>query len=79
MRELLDDERARITPVDVVFVGLSGTLILVLGPVLLTVLDNSAPELSTGTVYLFQLVVPGLLMTILILLVLQARGLGRTG
>jgi len=64
------DERARLTPVDVVFFGMGGALVLILGPVLVEVLDESSASLSTPTAFLFQLIVPGLLMTLLVMVLI---------
>jgi hypothetical protein len=58
--------RARLTPVDVVFIGVAIFVLGNLAPAVYTVLSNNSGELSTGAAYLFQLVFPGLIMTILI-------------
>lgn len=66
-------ERGRLTPVDVVFFGMAGALVLILGPVFLEVLDANAGRISTPTAFLFQLIVPGLLMTLLSIVLVVAR------
>jgi len=66
-------DRGRLTPVDVVFFGMAGALVLILGPVFLEVLNDNAGSFSQPTAFLFQLIVPGLLMTLLSIILVVAR------
>lgn len=67
--------RGRLTPVDIVFYGVAVFLVGQLSVPIYTVLSNNAGEMGTGTAYLFQMVFPGLVMTILIVVYLT----GATG
>jgi len=65
-------DRARLTPVDVVFFGV---VIFILGhlagPVYQILAENSA-DLGTGTTYLFQMIFPAMILTVLSLVFLTA-------
>lgn len=65
-------DRARLTPVDVVFFGV---VIFILGhlagPVYQILSENSA-DLGTGTAYMFYMIFPAMILTVLSLVYLTA-------
>jgi len=69
-RTIATDQRARLTPVDIVFYGVALFLLGVMAEPMYTVLTDNAGELGTGAGYVFQLVFPGLVMTIMIVVYL---------
>lgn len=71
---MLGDTRARITPVDVVmFAATLAALGFLIAP-MLTIVNNNAHHLSTPTGYLFAMIPPALLMTLLIVIWKTAVG-----
>lgn len=60
------DVRARLTPIDVVFLGIAIFILGNLAPPVYTVLADNAGEMSTGAAYVWQLIFPGLIVTILV-------------
>jgi len=66
--------RAQLTIPDMVFAVASIVVLYPLAAAFYDVLHANAGDLSTGTAYLFQMVVPGLVVTILIILFAIAVG-----
>ena len=60
------DVRARLTPVDVIYIGIALFILGNLAPAVYTTFSNNAGEMSTGAVYVWQLIFPGMIMTIII-------------
>lgn len=65
-------DRARLTLVDVVFLGASIAVLSALVPPLYDLLNQQASQLGTGELYLFQLVVPGIVLTLLVVMLATA-------
>jgi hypothetical protein len=61
-------DRARLTPVDAVFIGVAIFILGNLAQPVYTVLANNVGEMSTGAAYVWQLVFPGMIMTILVVI-----------
>jgi len=59
-------DRARLTPVDAVFIAVAIFVFGNLAAPVYTVLANNTGSMSTGAAYVWQLIFPGLIMTILI-------------
>lgn len=59
------DERGRLTPVDVIFYGVALLLMGFLAAPIYSTLNANASSMGTGVGYLFQLVFPALVITIL--------------
>ncbi len=59
------DNRGRLTPVDIVYYGVAVLLLGFLAEPMYTVLNDNAGSLDTGTAYLFQLVFPALVVSVL--------------
>ena len=57
--------RGRLTPPDIILAGVAALLVTHFAPAMLGLLDSNADSMSPGTVFLFELMVPALLMTIL--------------
>lgn len=66
------DQRARLTPIDVVIYGVVGLLLAIFGPMIYTVLRDSAGSLGTGEAYLFQMVFPAMIVTLMFVVYLTA-------
>lgn len=62
------DVRARLTPIDVIFIGLAVFILGNLAPVVYTVFADHADEMSTGAAYVWQLIFPGMIVTILVVI-----------
>jgi hypothetical protein len=60
--------RARITLVDIIYIAVSMAVLAFLAPVLYDLLAAKAGVLGTGELYLFQLIVPGILITMLMVI-----------
>jgi len=59
-------DRARLTPVDAVFIGVAIFILGNLAGPVYTVFANNTGSMSTGTAYVWQLIFPGLIATVLI-------------
>jgi len=59
-------DRARLTPIDAIFIGVAIFVLGNLAPAVYTVFSNNAGSMSTGTAYVWQLIFPGLIVTILV-------------
>jgi hypothetical protein len=68
----MDMDRARLTFIDVIFLGISLAVLAILARPLYSVLDKQADVLSTGEAYMFQLLVPGIVATLLIVMLATA-------
>jgi len=70
--------RARLTPVDVVFYGVALALLAFFAEPIYTVMRDSASagHLQTGEAYLFQIIFPALIVTIIIVTYLTAASGG---
>lgn len=68
--------RAQITIPDIVYFGAGMVILAALAQPLYYLLNENASELGTGTVMLSQLLVPGLLMTMLVIFFALAVGGG---
>lgn len=66
------DDRARLTPVDVVIYGVAFMLLAIFAPMVYTVMRDNAGFLGTGEAYLFQMVVPALIVTLMFVVYLTA-------
>lgn len=66
--------RAQLTIPDVVFFGVGLAILGAFSPVIYQLLDMRADQLSTGSAFLLQMVVPGVLVTMLIILFAIASG-----
>lgn len=74
----LSDTRARLTPVDVVYYGVALLILAFFAGPMYTVMNDNAGQLGTGTAYLYQLVFPGLVATLIFVVYLTgASGGGR--
>ncbi|WP_423745095.1 hypothetical protein V5735_03455 (plasmid) [Haladaptatus sp. SPP-AMP-3] len=60
------DVRGRLTPVDVVYYGVAVLLLGFLAKPMYLVMNDNGGELGTGTAYLFQLVFPAMVVTVLV-------------
>lgn len=69
-------QRARLTPVDVVFFAVAFLLLSVFTPMIYTVLNDHAGSLGTGSGYIMQMIVPALIVTLLSLVVLTGASGG---
>lgn len=58
-------DRGRLTPVDVVFFGVGFTALAFLGEPFYSLLSQNSGDLGTGTEFLFTMIVPGLVLTLL--------------
>lgn len=58
-------ERARLTPVDIVYYGVAVLLLGLLASPMYTVLNDNAGELGTGEALLFQMMFPAMLLTVM--------------
>jgi hypothetical protein len=67
-------DRGRLTIVDVVFIAVSVAVLAALAPAVYTLLQQQAGELGTGSGYLFQMVVPGIVATLLVVTYATATG-----
>ena len=72
----LFDDRARLTPVDIVYYGVAVLLLGFLAQPMYQVLNDNAGELGTGEAYLFQLVFPALVVTIMVVVYLTGASGG---
>lgn len=70
------DRRGRLTLIDVIWLGVSLFLIGVMAGPIFTVVDNHAAILGTGPAYMFRIVVPGLIVTLMVVLWVTAIGGG---
>lgn len=62
------DRRARLTLIDVIFMGVSLFVIgIVAGPVF-EILDDQAGVIGTGPAFMFRIVVPGLIVTLMVVI-----------
>lgn len=66
--------RGQLTIPDVVLFAAALVILSGLAPVFYALLNENASEFSTGTVMLYQLVVPGLVMTLLVIVFAIATG-----
>lgn len=66
--------RAQLTIPDLVFAVAALVTLTPLAAAFYSTLDANAGELGTGTAYLFQMVVPGLVLTLLIIVFAIAVG-----
>jgi len=69
--------RAQLTIPDLVYFAAGLVALAGLAPVLYAVLDSSAGDLGTGSAFLYQAIVPGLVVTMLIILFAIASGGGQ--
>jgi len=68
--------RARLTPVDVVYIAVSIAVLSFSVPVLYEVMGSNSDLIPTGSLYLFQLITPVLVLTILSVTFIVAVGGG---
>jgi len=66
------DDRARLTPVDVVYFGVAVFILGHFAGPIYTVLGDSAGSLGPGEAFLFQMIFPALLLTIISVVYLTA-------
>lgn len=66
--------RGQITIPDIVFFAAAFVVLAGLVPVLYRVLNEQAPNLGTGTVMLYQIIVPALVVTVLLVFFAIAVG-----
>lgn len=59
------DDRARLTPVDIVYYGVALLLLGFLAEPMYLVLNDQAGELGTGSGLLFQMIFPSLVVTLM--------------
>lgn len=59
---MFGDDRARLTPVDVAYIGVGLFIIGILGVPIYGLLNANAASLSTGDAYLFRMVIPGAIL-----------------
>lgn len=71
-------DRARLTPVDVVYYGVAVFLLGILAGPIYTVLDDSSGSLGTAEAYLFQLVFPAMVLTVLTVVYVTGASGGAT-
>jgi len=65
-------DRARLTFVDVIFLGVSLAVLAILVRPFYDILDDQASVLSVGEAYMFQLLVPGIVAMLLIVMLATA-------
>ena len=70
----MSGSRGRITIVEVVFFAASIAVLAFVTEPMYSILDQYASELGTGEAFLFRMVVPGLIMTVLVLVYTTAVG-----
>ena len=58
------DDRARLTPVDVVYFGVGFLILAFMAKPIYTVLNSNASELSAGAAYLYQMIFPAMIITL---------------
>ena len=68
--------RGRLTPVDVVFYGVAIFLLAIFADPIYTLLSQNSGSLQTGEAYLFQLIFPALVGTIMTVILLTAASGG---
>lgn len=59
------NDRARLTPVDVIFIAVGFAVLAFLSEPLYTVMNDQASTLGKPEAFLFQLIVPGIVLTML--------------
>lgn len=59
------NDRARLTPVDVIYIGVGIAVLAFLVEPLYMLMNANAGELGKAEAFLFQMIVPGIVMTIL--------------
>lgn len=69
---MLGDHRGRLTVPDVVFVLASVAILGALAPVFYDALRGNTAEMTTGTLYLFQLIIPFALLVLLSMIYVKA-------
>lgn len=67
-------QRAQITIPDVVFFAVGIVVLAGLAPVIYRLLGKNASSFSTGTVMLYQIVIPGLVVTLVVVMFTIAVG-----
>lgn len=75
-QQLLRDDRARLTPVDIVYYGVALFLLSIFARPIYQVLNDNAGELGTGEALVFQMVFPALVVTLLFVVFLTAASGG---
>lgn len=68
--------RGRLTPVDVVFYGVAIFILAIMASPIYTLLSQNSGSLQTGEAYLFQMVFPALIGTIMTVIILTAASGG---
>lgn len=66
--------RARLTPVDVVFAATSLAMVAFFAQPVYTALNDNADALGTGAAYMFQMLMPALIVTLLFVVFATAVG-----
>lgn len=68
--------RGRLTPVDVVFYGVAIFCLAIFAEPIYTLLNSNAGSLQTGEAYMFQLIFPALIGTIMTVVLLTGASGG---
>lgn len=68
--DITHDDRARLTPVDIVFFGVAAFLLALMSNPVYQVLYDST--MGTGSSYLFQLMWPAMIVTVLTMIIITA-------
>ena len=74
---LLLDDRARLTPIDIVYYGVGLFLLGVFAKPIYMVLNGNAGELGTGAGLLFQMIFPSMVVTLMVVVFVTAVSGGR--
>lgn len=69
-------DRARLTPVDVVFYGVALLLLAFMAEPMYSTLRDNAGHLGTGEAYLFQMIYPATILTLMSVIWLTAASGG---
>jgi hypothetical protein len=64
--------RGRLTLVDIIYLGVGIAVLAILARPFYKILEGQASVLSTGEAYLLQLVIPGLVATLMIVMLATA-------
>lgn len=62
------DDRARLTPVDVAWIGVAVFILMLLAPPIYGLMNANVGSLGTGDAYLLRMIIPGALIAILVVI-----------
>lgn len=68
------DERARLTPVDIAYVGVAVFIFLMLVPSIYELFNLNVASLGQGDAYLLRMIIPGAILAVLAYVMATAVG-----